>query len=142
HNLFPPLSPARYNPPMTDLPGRRPPPTPDKAPTFKERLDNLRHLGRLVAQIWRTSKRLTAASIGLRLISAMQPIAMLYVGKLIIDEVVRLTTIAPPGPGFAEWWASGVLTPILVLLAIELALVIVSDLLVRATGLVDSVLSE
>src|SRR5690606_16569188 len=127
---------------MTDLPGRRPPPTPDAAPSFRERLDNLRHLGRLVAQIWRTSKRLTAASIGLRLISALQPVAMLYVGKLIIDEVVRLTGITPPGPDFADWWSSGTLWPILLLLGIELALVVVSDLLARATGLVDSVLSE
>jgi ATP-binding cassette subfamily B protein len=127
---------------MTDLPGRRPPPMPDKAPTLRERIDNLRHVGRLVAQIWRTSKPLTAASIGLRLVSSMQPVAMLYVGKLIIDEVVRLTGIAPPGPGFADWWSSGALSTVLVLLAVELALVIASDLLVRATGLVDSVLSE
>jgi ATP-binding cassette subfamily B protein len=127
---------------MTDLPGRRPPPTPDKAPTFKERLENLGHLGRLVAQIWRTSRWLTSASIGLRLISSLQPVAMLYVGKLIIDEVVRLTGIEAPGPGFAEWWSSGVLTPILTFIAIELALVLASDLLARATGLVDSVLSE
>src|SRR5690606_11812030 len=89
---------ARYRSAMTDLPGRRPPPIPDHAPGLRERLENLRHLGRLLAQIWRTSKRLTAASIGLRLISALQPIAMLYVGKLIIDEVIRLTGIDPPGP--------------------------------------------
>src|SRR5690606_4489820 len=67
---------------MTDLPGRRPPPTPDRAPPFRERIEILRHLGRLVAQIWRTSKPLPAASIGLRLVSSLQPIAMLYVGKL------------------------------------------------------------
>ena len=127
---------------MTDLPGRRPPPIPDKAPTLRERIENLRHLGHLVAQIWRTSRRLTAASVGLRLISSLQPIAMLYVGKLIIDEVVRLTGTTPPGPTFADWWNQGALAPVLTLLAIELALVIVSDLLARATGLVDAVLSE
>src|SRR5690606_15411838 len=98
--------------------------------------------GRLVAQIWRTSKPLTAASIGLRLISSLQPLAMLFVGKLIIDEVVRLTTVTPPGPTFGDWWGSGTLTPVLVLLAIELGLVLVSDLLTRTTGLVDAVLSE
>ncbi|ODT83989.1 MAG: ABC transporter ATP-binding protein [Pelagibacterium sp. SCN 64-44] len=127
---------------MTDLPGRVPPPIPDKAPSLRERIENLRHLGRLVAQIWRTSKPLTAASVGLRLISALQPLAMLYVGKLIIDEVVRLTGIVPPGPDFADWWASGQLTSVAELLLLELGLVVVSDLLVRATGLVDSVLSE
>lgn len=127
---------------MTDLPGRRPPPTRDTAPTWRERLDNLRHLGRLVAQIWRTSKPLTAASIGLRLIASVQPIAMLYVGKLIIDEVVRLSTAPSPGASFGEWWSSGALTTMAILLAVELMLVLVSDLISRATGLVDSVLSE
>ena len=127
---------------MTDLPGRRPPPTPDEAPTFRQRIENLRHLGRLMAQIWRTSRWLTSASIALRLVSALQPVAMLYVGKLIIDEVVRLTAIVPPGPSFLDWWNAGVLSTVAALLALELLLVIVSDLLARATGLVDSVLSE
>ena len=119
---------------MSNPSGRRPFPTPEQAPSFQERLRNLRHLGRLVAQIWRTSARLTAASIVLRLVASVQPVAMLYVGKLIIDEVVRLTTIPTPGPGFGDWWASGVLTPVVALLALELALVVGSDLLARATG--------
>ncbi|MCS6760382.1 MAG: ABC transporter ATP-binding protein, partial [Candidatus Devosia euplotis] len=127
---------------MTDLPGRRPPPIAETTPTLCERIDNLRHLGRLVAQIWSTSKALTVAGIGLRLIGSLQPIAMLYVGKLIIDAVVGLTNTPSPGPAFADWWASGLLLPIAILLAIELALVLISDLLSRITGLVDSVLAE
>jgi ATP-binding cassette subfamily B protein len=127
---------------MINPSGRRPFPTPEQVPSFQERLRNLRHLGRLIAQIWRTSARLTAASIVLRLVASVQPVAMLYLGKLIIDEVLRLTTIPTPGSSFADWWASGVLTPIIALLALELALVVGSDLLARATGLVDSVLSE
>jgi ATP-binding cassette subfamily B protein len=127
---------------MTDLPGRRPPPTPDKAPTFRERLENLAHLGRLVAQIWRTSRLLTAASIGLRLIASLQPVAVLYAAKLIVDEVVRLSGITAPGPGFIDWWTSGTLNHMALLLGLELALVLVNDILARATGLVDSVLSE
>src|SRR5690554_6588191 len=127
---------------MTDLPGRRPPPLASKTPSFRERVDNLRHLGRLLAQIWRTSKSLTAASFGLRLVASLQPIALLYIGKLIIDEVVRLTGSTPPGPDFADWWSSGALTPVIVLLLVELALVLASDLLTRITGLVDSILSE
>jgi len=127
---------------MTDLPGRRPPPMPNTAPSFRERLDNLRHLGRLVAQIWRTSAPLTAASIGLRLVASLVPIAMLYMAKLIVDEVVRLSSTSAPGPGFSDWWASGALSHIVVLLLLELALVVGSDLLNRATGLVDAILSE
>ncbi|KKC31057.1 ABC transporter ATP-binding protein [Devosia psychrophila] len=127
---------------MTDLPGRRPPPTPDKAPTFRERLENLRHLGRLVAQIWRTSRSMTSASIGLRLIASLQPVAVLYAAKLIVDEVVRLTGVQPPGPGFLDWWQSGELNHVFLLLALEFALVLANDLIARATGLVDSILSE
>jgi ATP-binding cassette subfamily B protein len=127
---------------MTDLPGRRPPPVPENAPSFRERLNNLRHLGRLLAQIWRTSRFLTSASIGLRLVAAFQPLAMLYVGKLIIDEVVRLTGITPSGGDFGAWWKSGVLSTVALLLAIEFGLVLVSDVLSRATGLVDSILAE
>lgn len=127
---------------MTDLPGRRPPPVQEQAPSFRQRLDNLRHLGRLIAQIWRTSRPMTAASIGLRLIAALQPIAVLYAAKLIVDEVVRLTAVTPPGPALLDWWNAGLLTPVLILLAIEMALVLANDAIGRAVGLVDSILSE
>jgi len=110
--------------------------------SLSERLENLRHLGRLMAQMWRTSRWLTALSIILRLIRAVQPVAMLYVGKLIIDEVVRLTGIAAPGPGFADWWNSGALAPVAFYLGLEFLLVIGTDLLTRATSLVDSILGE
>ncbi|HTN61959.1 MAG TPA: ABC transporter ATP-binding protein, partial [Devosia sp.] len=126
----------------TDSASRRGPAPSEPSGSFREQLENLRHLGRLVAQIWRTSRWLTGLSIGLRLIRAMQPVAMLYVGKLIIDEVVRLTGQPMAGSEFAEWWASGELTRIAELLAIEFALVIVTDLLNRDTSLVDSVLGE
>ncbi|MGV8855185.1 MAG: ABC transporter ATP-binding protein [Devosia sp.] len=127
---------------MTDLPGRRPSRATEPPPSLRERIDNLRHLGRLLAQIWRTSKALTAASIGLRLVASVMPIAMLYVSKLLIDEVVRLTGITAPGPAFADWWAAGALTTALVWLGVEMGLVLFSDLLSRITGLVDSVLAE
>ncbi len=110
--------------------------------SFRERLHNLRHLGRLVAQIWRTSRWLTGASIGLRLVLAGQPIARLYVAKLIIDEVVRLAAGGSGSLDLAQWWASGALHPIGLLLLIEFALVITSDLLGRLTSLVDTILGE
>ncbi len=110
--------------------------------SFSERMANLRHLGSLFRHIWRTSRFLTIASIVLRLVKALQPIAMLYVGKLIIDEVVRLTGIAPPGAGPLEWWQAGSLNAIAGLVALELVLVLANDLLTRAVNLVDTVLSE
>jgi len=78
----------------------------------------------------------------LRLLGALQPIAMLWVGKLIIDEVVRLAALSAPGPGFAEWWTSGELSYVSQLLLIELILVVGMDVLNRGMSLVDSILSE
>jgi len=69
---------------------------------------------------------------------------VLYVGKLIIDEVVRL---AGAGLGLdattlGEAWASGLLDPLAWLVAIELGLAILSDLLGRLVSYADSTLSE
>src|SRR5690606_16951338 len=69
-------------------------------------------------------------------------IALLYVGKLIVDEVVRLIAIPSPGPDIIDWWTSGALNTILWLLVLEFSLVLVNDIISRATGLVDSILSE
>lgn len=70
------------------------------------------------------------------------PIAMLYVSKLLIAAVVALTNMPAPGPAFGDWWARGLLAPVVVLLAIELTLMLTSDLLSRIIRLVDSVLTE
>jgi len=126
---------------MTDT-RTRPQPRPDTNISLFGQMANLRHLGKLVAQIWRTSPWLTAASVGLRLARAVQPIAKLYVGKLIIDEVVRLSGLRTLGPDIGDWWGSGHLDTLLLLFAIELALVITTDLLTRATTLVDGILAE
>jgi ATP-binding cassette, subfamily B, bacterial len=127
---------------MTDLPGRRPPPVPEQSPTFREQLQNFRLLGRLIAQIWRTSRFLTASSIALRFVAALQPVAVLYAAKLIVDEVVRLSGLTAPGQSVLDWWNAGLLNGIIGFLALELALVLLNDVVRRATGLVDSILSE
>ena len=107
-----------------------------------ERLATLRHLKRLFAQIWRASPYLMIATIVLRLMRAVQPLLVLYIGKLIIDEVVRQTGLASPGPAFADWLSSGRLVPVARLLALELALVIAADLLARAVSAIDGIMAE
>ena len=107
-----------------------------------QRLATLKHLKRLFQQIWRTSRPLTAAAIGLRLLRAVQPLLLLYVGKLIIDEVVLQTGMPSPGPGFSDWLASGRLATVAELLALEFALVLAGDLLSRGASLADSLLAE
>lgn len=101
----------------------------------------MRNIRPFLREIWATSKPLTLASIGLRLIRAFLPIATLYVGKLIIDEAVRLIGL-DVGTALGEAWRSGALDHLLALLALEFGLAIASDLLGRLTSYVDTLLSE
>ncbi|MBM1169367.1 ABC transporter ATP-binding protein [Microvirga arabica] len=110
--------------------------------SLRERVGALRHLPSLFRLVWQASPALTAASLGLRLIRSVLPIMLLYIGKLIIDEVVAQTQLASPGWSLSDWIRSGRLHFLGELLVLELALAIVADLLGRASSLVDSLLSE
>ncbi len=110
--------------------------------SFKERVGALRNLRPFVAMVWRTSPGLAAASVALRLVRAFAPVATLYVGKLIIDEVVRLVGTPAKPEAFQQWLESGLLTRIGLLLLIEFALTVMADVLGRVVSLIDSLLSE
>ena len=111
-------------------------------PSLRERFDALRNLPPFLRQIWQTSRGLTIASLGLRLVRALLPVLMLYVGKLIIDEVVRLVDAGFGFDALSAAWRDGVLDPLAWLLAAEFALAILSDLLGRMVSYADSTLSE
>ena len=118
------------------------PPPPPPPQTLRERLGALRNLPPFLKLVWQTSPGISAAQAALRLLRALIPVAALYVAAKIIDEVVRLTHAPSPGATFAEWLASGMLDRIALLLALEFALGVVSDLLGRGISLLDSLLSE
>ncbi len=83
--------------------------------------------------VWNTSPGITSATVLLRLVLAVIPVGQLWVGKLIIDQVVRsITGRAGTPPGNRIW----------VLLSYEIALAILSDLLSRAVNLCDSLLGD
>ncbi|MBJ6984142.1 ABC transporter ATP-binding protein [Luteimonas sp. MC1750] len=111
-------------------------------PSFRERVDALGNLPPFLREIWRTSRPLTIATMTLRLLRALLPVAMLYLGKLIIDEAIGLVGTGAIDGGIAEAWRSGVLDPLAVLLAAEFGLAILSDLLGRGVSYCDQVLSE
>ncbi|TNC51688.1 ABC transporter ATP-binding protein [Rubellimicrobium rubrum] len=92
--------------------------------------------------VWRASPLLALTSAGLRLVRAVLPVASLWIGKLIIDEVVRLTDLPDPPSTLLEWWSGGEGWLLVLYVLAELGLAIVSDLLGRVAGLVDSLLSE
>ena len=119
------------------------PDIPDALPFDKgERLKTFRHLGRLFAQMWRTSPGLMSLSVVLRLFVAIQPPLVLLFTKLIIDEVVHQTSLGSPGPELADWLASGRLTTLIWLLVGEFVLVLARDGFNRAINVVDSILGE
>lgn len=99
--------------------------------TSAERFRALRYLPRLLAWVWTVSPAMTATSVVLRLVRAGLPVSLLYVGKLIIDEVVLLV-----GSG------GGDLTRLWILVGIELTLAVLSDVLGRAVALVDGLLGD
>ena len=118
-----------------------PPPLPQQQLNLRQRFSAMRNIPPFLREIWGTSKPLTAAAIGLRLVRAFLPIAMLYIGKLIIDEAVRLIDLGV-AQDLQSTWRSGTLDHLAWLLALEFGLAIGSDLLGRLTSYVDTVLSE
>ncbi len=100
--------------------------------SVKERFRALRTLPPFFKLIWQTNPRLFAASVVLRVVRAAIPVTMLYLGKLIIDEVVRLS----------EAGGDNDLTLIFTYLALEFGLAIVSDAINRSTVLLDSLLGD
>jgi ATP-binding cassette subfamily B protein len=111
-------------------------------PSLRERFNALRNLPPFLKQIWQTSPALTLITLGLRLIRALLPVVTLYVGKLIIDEAVRLVGTGHGFGSLPEAWAGGQLNTLLALLALEFGLAIGSDLLGRVVSYGDALLSE
>jgi ATP-binding cassette subfamily B protein len=102
----------------------------------------LRYVPALFRQVWRTSQALTVATVLIRIVRAIVPVLILYVTKLIIDEVVLQTSLPRPGPTFDDWLESGRLAPLGGLFALELVLAVAYDLLGRLGALFDALLSE
>jgi ATP-binding cassette, subfamily B, bacterial len=110
--------------------------------SLRQRFSALGNLRPFLRLIWQIHPAMTAATLALRLLRALLPVATLFVGKLIIDEVVRLGSLPSPPPGLAAWLESGLADQLLWLLAGELALAILSDLLGRLVSLLESLLAE
>ncbi len=110
--------------------------------SFRERVGALKNLRPFLAMVWRTSPHLMAGSIALRLMRALLPVVTLYVGKLIIDDVVALVQMPGKPQNLQQWRDSGLLNWLGILLACEFALAVLADLLGRVVSLVDGLLSE
>ena len=98
--------------------------------SWRERLAALRYVPALLKLVWQTSRALATATALLRVVRAFVPLATLWIGKLIIDEVVRART------GGANW------NLLAILVGSELAIAVGSDALGRASQLVENNLGD
>ncbi len=111
-------------------------PATDK-PTIAEQLGALRYLPAFFRLVYDVAPRLTITNFFLRLIQAGIPLAMLYVGKLIIDEIVRLSN-EDTSPN----WDGGDFETIVWLVATELGLALLSEGISRAMTLGENLLGD
>jgi ATP-binding cassette, subfamily B, bacterial len=123
-------------------PGARGRPIGPPPRALRERFGALRNLPPFLRLVWRTSPALAALNLAGRFVRAFLPVATLFTGKLIIDEVVQLAAGGHPHERLREWWDAGLLDWLLVLLGIELLLAVLSDVLGRVVSLLDALLSE
>jgi len=99
---------------------------------FKERISALSNLPAFFKLVWQSSPQKTFFSFLFRILRSAMPVALLYVGKLIIDQVVHLSS--------QEQGADH--TYLYQLIALEFALAIATDALSRVTSLLDSLLGD
>src|SRR5580765_437527 len=108
---------------------RRPRPD-DESVTWKERLEALRYVPALFRLIWGTHRGYTAAMVVLRIVRAFVPVVTFWVGKLILDSVIAAKA------------GNGSLTQVWRYLVLELGIVLVGEILARASSLIESLLGD
>ena len=97
---------------------------------WRERIAALRYVPALLGMVWRTSRALTLAIAALRVVRAFIPLGTLWIGKLIIDEVIRARDAGP------DWRLLGTLV------AMELGITIAGDVLGRISQLIEGLLGD
>lgn len=103
---------------------------------FRKQFSSLHNIPRFFRMIWAVSPRLALTNALLRLVQAAIPVAMLYVGKEIIDEVLRLigaAELTSVWSGARDLWRW---------VGLEFGLAIVSSLLGRGISVTDSLLGD
>lgn len=104
--------------------------TPPKT-SIKDQFSALKNIPALFRLIWKTHKTLMLGNMALRLLRAFMPLLTLFIGKEIVDEVVKL--INQPHTDDKHLWF---------LVGIELGLVIFSEIINRGISLTESLLGD
>ena len=100
--------------------------------SIKEQFNALSNLPRFFKLIWQTHKGMSIGNVLLRVIKSAIPLIMLYIGKEIIDEIIALMEKGGEASRGYLW----------LMLGLELALGVISDLISRAISLLDSLLGD
>ncbi len=98
---------------------------------WQERMSALRNLPPVLAIVWRSGPLVVTLGLVFRLIAALQPLALLYVSKLIIDSIVTILTRHLPIPT-RLWW----------LVAAEFLIAVLGNVVTRIIDYLDSLLGD
>ena len=99
--------------------------------SFKDSFLAFKFVPRFIKEIWQTSKKLFLLNLFCRLISAFSPVVILWVGKLIIDEIIKIINKVPTNEDTI--WKY---------IALEFAIVVFTELIGRVVSLTDSLLGD
>ena len=95
-----------------------------------KKVDALLCVPKLVRRVWQTNRVFSIAILALRILGAFNPIASLWIGKLIIDVVVAGRAGTPDYNQLGK------------LVAIEVCIVVAGQVIIRASSVYETLLAE
>ena len=106
-----------------------------KPATWGERLQALKYVPPLLKLVYETHRGYTVAILVLRVVRSSIPLAVLWIGNLIIDGVIAAVRVRAGG-GAIDWWHLGGLV------ALELGIAVAGEGLARLSSLLESLLGD
>ena len=116
-------------------PRSRRPGSDGKAPTWSERLEALKYVPPLLKLVYETHRGYTVAILALRVVRSFVPLAVLWIGKLIIDGVIGAMRAHAAGQPLDWRYLGG-------LVALELGVGVAGEGLARLSALLESLLGD
>jgi ATP-binding cassette subfamily B protein len=98
---------------------------------WQERLSALKNLPPVLNIVWRSGRAVVTAGLLLRVLTSLQPLALLTVGKFIIDSIYQVLAHHQSVPT-RLWW----------LVAAEFCIAVLGNVFTRATDYTDSLLAD
>ena len=99
-------------------------------PTWRERIAALRYIPPFLRLVWETHRGFTITMMVLRFVRSFVPVSALWIGKLIIDAVIAMRGSSPNLP---RLWQ---------LVGLEILVVVLGEILARASALIESLLGD